>query len=228
MFGAAPFGAVATGAALRDGPQVGFAARGLLPITGGGALALNKRLEGAAGFAWSGAAGLRLDKRLAGAGTLALTGATALRLNKRLAGAAVLAIATTGTLALNKRLEGAAALAILGTADLWTVPLPTPARTQPWGLTRRWPNKAPAERLDYALDAAGPLAAPDPDDSVADVESVTVTPDGLVAEAWGMQGGTLVVWLSGGAAGEDYTLDAVLRTSRGRRIAARVRLGVIA
>jgi hypothetical protein len=78
----------------------------------------------------------------------------------------------------------------------------------------RWPDKDPADVLDYAMDFADFLASPI--DTIASV--VWTVPAGLTAGTQYNVSGVATVWLSAGAAGTDYAITARVITAGGRTI----------
>lgn len=86
----------------------------------------------------------------------------------------------------------------------------------------RWPDKDPAEVLDYGLDWSDQLALPNPDDTIS--SATWTVPAGLTAGAQSVVGGVATIWLSGGTAGADYTLTCRIVTSGGRTLERSVKL----
>lgn len=88
----------------------------------------------------------------------------------------------------------------------------------------RWPDKDPADVLDYTLDLRPFLEAVTPED---DIFSVTwIVPAGLTLNSQTQGVGLATVWLSGGTAGTDYTVTARVVTDAGRTIERNVNLYV--
>jgi hypothetical protein len=91
----------------------------------------------------------------------------------------------------------------------------------------RWPDKDPAEVLDYGLDWSDHLALKDPNDTIS--SSTWTVPAGLIAGAQFVIDGVATIWLSGGTAGAngaDYTLTCRIVTSGGRTLERSVKLMV--
>ena len=89
----------------------------------------------------------------------------------------------------------------------------------------RWPDKDPADVLDYGVDWSDQLALPDPDDTIS--SATWTVPSGLIAGAQFVEGGIAVIWLSGGtagASGTDYTLICRIVTAGGRTLERSVKL----
>ena len=89
----------------------------------------------------------------------------------------------------------------------------------------RWPDKDPAEVLDYGLDWSDQLALPEPDDTIS--SATWIVPAGLVAGAQSVVGRVATIWLSGGtagASGTDYTLTCRIVTTGGRTLERSVKL----
>jgi hypothetical protein len=80
----------------------------------------------------------------------------------------------------------------------------------------RWPDKDPADVLDYSLDLAEFLALSTPADTVSTV--AWTVPAGLTAGVQYHADGIATTWLSGGTAGTDYTVTARITTTAGRVI----------
>jgi hypothetical protein len=78
----------------------------------------------------------------------------------------------------------------------------------------RWPTKDPSDVLDYSFDVNEFLMLSTPPDTIAGV--VWLVPAGLTAGAQYHAAGVATIWLSGGAAGETYTLTATVTTAAGR------------
>ena len=86
----------------------------------------------------------------------------------------------------------------------------------------RWPDKDPADVLDFGLDWSDQLALANPDDTIS---SVTWTvPAGLTSGAQFVVGAVATIWLSGGTAGTDYTIICRMVTSGGRTLERSVKL----
>jgi hypothetical protein len=91
----------------------------------------------------------------------------------------------------------------------------------------RWPDKDPAEVLDYGLDWSDQLALTDPNDTIS--SATWTVPAGLIAGAQFVIDGVATIWLSGGTAGAngtDYTLTCRIVTSGGRTLERSVKLMV--
>lgn len=80
----------------------------------------------------------------------------------------------------------------------------------------RWPDKDPADVLDYGLDLAEFLSLTSPADTIASV--AWTVPAGLTAGVQSHANGIATTWLSGGTAGTDYTITATITTTGGRTI----------
>lgn len=78
----------------------------------------------------------------------------------------------------------------------------------------RWPDKDPADTLDYGLDLTDFLGLTTPADTIASV--AWTVPAGLTAGAQYHSAGIATTWLSGGTAGADYTITATVTTAGGR------------
>lgn len=91
----------------------------------------------------------------------------------------------------------------------------------------RWPDKDPADVLDYGLDWSNQLSLAKPDDTIS---SVTWTvPAGLTSGAQSVVGSVAVIWLSGGTAGAngtDYTITCRIVTAGARTLERSVNLQV--
>lgn len=88
----------------------------------------------------------------------------------------------------------------------------------------RWPDKDPADVLDYGLDWSDQLALVSPADTIS---SVTWTvPAGLTAGPQFLLGSVATAWLSGGTAGTDYTIICRIVTTGGRTLERSVKLQV--
>ena len=86
----------------------------------------------------------------------------------------------------------------------------------------RWPDKDPADVLDYGLDWSDQLALVSPADTIS---SVTWTvPAGLTAGPQFLVGSVATAWLSGGTAGTDYTIICRIVTTGGRTLERSVKL----
>ncbi len=92
-----------------------------------------------------------------------------------------------------------------------------PRGYQPTPLPRRWPNKSSLDVLDYTLDCGD-------GDAIASA-SVAVEPVDLQVIVRARQGGKLIVWLSGGAAG-DHIVTWSIAFASGRQIVADVAIAV--
>ena len=86
----------------------------------------------------------------------------------------------------------------------------------------RWPDKDPADVLDYGLDWSDQLALVAPADTIS--SATWTVPAGLTAGAQFVVGGVATTWLSGGAAGTDYTLTCRIVTAGGRTLERSVKL----
>lgn len=86
----------------------------------------------------------------------------------------------------------------------------------------RWPDKDPADVLDYALDWSDQLALSDPDDTIS--SATWTVPAGLTAGAQFVASGIAAIWLSGGTAGTDYTVTCRIVTTGGRTLERSVKL----
>lgn len=84
------------------------------------------------------------------------------------------------------------------------------------GFIGRWPDKDPADVLDYTIDWSEELAAAEPDDAIAAV--LWTVPAGITQGATATVGARTTVWLSGGTAGADYTVACKITTEQGRVI----------
>lgn len=106
---------------------------------------------------------------------------------------------------------------VLARSRVWRVPPPRRGGYYAMsGFVGRWPDKDPADVLDYTIDWSEELAAPSPADAIASV--VWTVPGGLTQGATLVQGGRTTVWLSGGTAGTDYTVTCRITTDQGRVI----------
>jgi len=88
----------------------------------------------------------------------------------------------------------------------------------------RWPDKDPAETLDFYMDWTDQLDLTTPSDTIS--AAVWTVPAGLTAGAQYHADGKATTWLSGGTAGTDYTLTCRITTAAGRVIERNVRLYV--
>ena len=88
----------------------------------------------------------------------------------------------------------------------------------------RWPDKDPADVLDYALDFTDFLAQSDPDDTISSV--IWTVPAGLTAGVQTVLGALAIAWLSGGTAGVNYAITCRMVTAGGRTIERNVQLYV--
>lgn len=88
----------------------------------------------------------------------------------------------------------------------------------------RWPDKDPADVLDYSLDWNDQLQLVTPADTIAAV--VWTVPAGLTAGAQYHAAGVATTWISGGTAGTDYRVTCRVTTSAGRVIERTVALYV--
>ena len=88
----------------------------------------------------------------------------------------------------------------------------------------RWPDKDPADVLDYGLDWSDQLALKSPADTIS--SATWVVPAGLIAGAQSVVGGVAATWLSGGTAGTDYTITCRIVTTGGRTLERSVKLHV--
>lgn len=77
-------------------------------------------------------------------------------------------------------------------------------------MSLRWPDKDPADVLDYGIDWAKALAA----DSIATV--AWTVPAGLTRGAETRVGAITTIWLSGGTAETDHTLTCRITTAASR------------
>jgi hypothetical protein len=85
----------------------------------------------------------------------------------------------------------------------------------------RWPAKPAAALLDYSLDATELLASET--DTIAPVINAA---SGVDVAGFGVQGGVVILWLYGGVAGDDATIDLTLTTGSTRRVHRIVRIGI--
>ncbi len=91
----------------------------------------------------------------------------------------------------------------------------------------RWPDKDPADVLDYGLDWAEALNQTSPADTIS--STTWTVPAGLTAGAQFVVGSVATTWLSGGAAGAegaDYTITCRIVTAGGRTLERSVKLMV--
>jgi hypothetical protein len=91
----------------------------------------------------------------------------------------------------------------------------------------RWPDKDPADVLDYALDWSDQLSLTSPADTIS--SATWAVPAGLIAGEQFVIDGVATIWLSDGTAGTngtDYTLTCRIATTGGRTIERSVRLFV--
>lgn len=75
-----------------------------------------------------------------------------------------------------------------------------------------WPPKDPDDVLDYSIDFSAILAADA--DTIGSV--VWTFPAGITKDSQGEDAGVVVVWISGGTAGERYEIGCRLTTVGGR------------
>ena len=88
----------------------------------------------------------------------------------------------------------------------------------------RWPDKDPADVLDYGLNWSDQLALISPADTIS---SVTWTvPAGLTAGAQFLVSGVATIFLSGGTAGTDYSVTCRIVTAGARTLERSVMLNV--
>ncbi len=90
--------------------------------------------------------------------------------------------------------------------------------------TLRWPDKDPADVLDYALDWSDQLSLTSPADTIS--SATWTVPAGLTAGAQFVVGGLATTWLSAGVAGTDYTITCRIVTAGARTLERSVRLFV--
>lgn len=86
----------------------------------------------------------------------------------------------------------------------------------------RWPDKDPADVLDYGLDWSDQLALVTPADTIS--SATWTVPAGLTAGAQFVIGAVATIWLSGGTAGTDYTITCRIVTAGGRTLERSVKL----
>lgn len=95
----------------------------------------------------------------------------------------------------------------------------------PAPLRLRWPDKGPADRLDYSLDLTALL---DPGDTVS-AFSAAVSPSlpgGLVIDATAVGGAVAIVWLGDGVAGVEYDVQMSISSAAGRYLSCAIALRV--
>jgi hypothetical protein len=90
--------------------------------------------------------------------------------------------------------------------------------------TLRWPDKDPADVLDYALNWSDQLALTSPADTIS--SATWTVPSGLTAGVQSVLGGVATIWLSGGVAGTDYTITCRIVTAGARTLERSVTLFV--
>lgn len=88
----------------------------------------------------------------------------------------------------------------------------------------RWPDKDPADVLDYGLDWSDQLALVTPADTIS--SATWTVPAGLTSGAQFLVGGVATIFLSGGTAGTDYTITCRIVTTGGRTLERSVNLHV--
>ncbi len=88
-------------------------------------------------------------------------------------------------------------------------------------MTLRWLPKDPFDVLDYTLDWSGHLPG---SDTIA--TATWVVPAGLVQDSTSNTGKQSTIWLSGGVAGQIYTISCRVITSVGRKLERSVSLPV--
>lgn len=86
-----------------------------------------------------------------------------------------------------------------------------------------WPTKAPADRLDYAVDFSADLL---PGETLAAVSGWASVPPGLTVDGTTVIGSQGLAWLVGGTPNTGYAVDLVGVTGQGRTIGATVSLFV--
>lgn len=87
-----------------------------------------------------------------------------------------------------------------------------------------WPDKGPADVLDYSLDWSDQLALVSPADTISAVQ--WTLPTGLTAGVQYHANGEATTWISGGTAGTYYTVVCRMTTAGGRVIERNVGLYV--
>jgi hypothetical protein len=90
--------------------------------------------------------------------------------------------------------------------------------------TLRWPDKDPADVLDYALDWSDQLSLTSPADAIS--SATWTVPAGLTAGVESVLGGVATIWLSAGVAGTDYTITCRIVTAGARTLERSVMLFV--
>ena len=95
--------------------------------------------------------------------------------------------------------------------------------------TPTWPNKDPADVLDYQFDIAPALSGND-GDAVAtlDVAISPANPGDLSLASAAADGSRAVLWLQGGQAGTTYAVTLTIGTQAGRTLSRTVLLPVLA
>ena len=85
-------------------------------------------------------------------------------------------------------------------------------------MSLKWPFKDPDEVLDYRLDWLGTAAEPGPLFDLGDTisNSLWVVPAGITSESETNDDGSVTIWLSGGAIGENYEILNRITTVDGR------------
>ncbi|MBU6419060.1 MAG: hypothetical protein KGQ79_04955 [Proteobacteria bacterium] len=92
-----------------------------------------------------------------------------------------------------------------------------------------WPEKDPADTLDYIFDIAPALIANAGDSiSTLDVTVNPANPGDLVLMSAVADGPRAVLWLSGGQAQTTYTVTITVGTAGGRMLARSISLPVVA
>jgi hypothetical protein len=104
----------------------------------------------------------------------------------------------------------------------------------------RWPFKLPADVADYSFDCSGELTAPVfiigasaigegaigvPDTIIA--VSLSIAPSGtgeLQASSLSVTSTVVTMWLAGGVAGREYTVQLVITTAEGRSLTTLITL----
>jgi len=74
------------------------------------------------------------------------------------------------------------------------------------------PAKSPSAVIDYAVDWTDWMAAGDTLSSV-----VWTVPSGITKDSSTEDGAKCIIWLSGGTAGQNYTLTCAITTTQGRK-----------